>query len=586
MIHYQIQPIDPLAHRFAVTLRLSQAKDKQQFTLPAWLPGSYMIRDFARHLIGVRAQRPTGEPLSLTQLDKQTWQLDDATGEVELHYQVYAWDLSVRGAHLDQTHGFFNGSSTFLAVVGQEHKPAKVTLLAPEGEQYKAWRVATAMREAGAERYGFGDYEADNYDELIDHPVEMGTFTLATFEAGGVPHDLVLTGRHLADTDRICSDLKKICEYQIELFGGQAPYSRYLFMTQVIGSGFGGLEHRASTALVCGRGDLPSINEPGMSEGYRTFLSLCSHEYFHNWNVKRIKPETFVPYDLSEESYTRQLWAYEGITSYYDDLLVYRSGCVDKETYLQMAAEGMTRVTRGVGRFKQSLRDSSFNAWTKFYKQDENAQNAIVSYYTKGAMFALMLDLTLRIETDGERSLDDLMKMLWEQHGKPGIGTGEHTHQAMMAELLGRDVSDLFAYLDNTDDLPLEALLAKVGVEMRMRAANGNNDKGGKGKPAPKANLGARYRADNFGVRIEAVSEGGNAHRAGLAAGDRLVALNELEVASNLDSQLERYAEGSKLPIHWFRRDELMSGTLELCPAPMDTVVLSPIDGEDNSLWL
>ncbi len=267
MIHYQIQPIDPLAHLFAVTLKVPQAGEKQRFTLPAWLPGSYMIRDFARHLIGLRAQRPDGQPLGLTQLDKQTWQLDEATGEVELHYQVYAWDLSVRGAHLDQTHGFFNGSSTFLAVVGQEHQPVKVTLQAPEGAPYKNWRVATAMREAGAERYGFGDYQADNYDELIDHPVEMGTFTLATFEAGGVPHDLVLTGRHFADVDRICSDLKKICEYQIALFGGQAPYDRYLFLTQVLGSGFGGLEHRASTALVCGRGDLPSITEPGMSEG-------------------------------------------------------------------------------------------------------------------------------------------------------------------------------------------------------------------------------------------------------------------------------------------------------------------------------
>ncbi|MBY6185180.1 PDZ domain-containing protein [Marinobacter hydrocarbonoclasticus] len=586
MIHYQIQPIDPLAHLFAVTLRVSQASENQQFTLPAWLPGSYMIRDFARHLIGVRAQRPGGDPLPLAQLDKQTWQLQGAGGEVELHYQVYAWDLSVRGAHLDQTHGFFNGSSTFLAVVGQEQQPVSVTLLAPEGEPYRNWRVATAMREAGAERYGFGDYAADNYDELIDHPVEMGEFTLATFEAGGVPHDLVLTGRHLADTDRICDDLRKICEYQIELFGGKAPYSRYLFLTQVVGNGFGGLEHRASTALMCGRGDLPSANEPGMSEGYRTFLSLCSHEYFHNWNVKRIKPATFTPFDLSQESYTRQLWAYEGITSYYDDFLVYRSGCVDKDTYLQMLAEGMTRVTRGVGRFKQSLRDSSFNAWTKFYKQDENAQNAIVSYYTKGALFALMLDLTLRLETKGQRSLDDVMRLLWQRHGQTGIGTDEDTHQGLVAELLNRDVSDLFAYLDNTDDLPLEALLEQVGIEMRMRAANGAGDKGGKGKPALKAHLGARFRAEHFGVRIEAVSEGGNAHRAGLAAGDRLIAVDRLEVNGSLDSQLERYGEGATLALHWFRRDELMSGTLELRAAPMDTVVLSPIDGGDKSLWL
>ncbi len=586
MIHYQIQPQDPLAHLFAVTLSVPQAAPGQKFSLPAWLPGSYMVRDFARHLIGLHARDGSGNPVELTQLDKQTWQAGAHDGALELHYQVYAWDLSVRGAHLDQTHGFFNGSSTFLAVEGQQANPVSVDILAPEGAAYRDWRVATAMPEAGASRHGFGRYRADNYDELIDHPVEMGTFTLAQFEAAGVPHELVLTGRHLADTDRICADLKKICEAQIALFGGKAPFDRYLFMTQVVGEGFGGLEHRASTALVCGRGDLPSVTEPAMSEGYRTFLSLCSHEYFHNWNVKRIKPAAFVPYRLEQETYTRQLWAFEGITSYYDDLFVYRAGCVDEPTYLTMLSEGLTRVTRGRGRFKQSLRDSSFNAWTKFYKQDENAQNAIVSYYTKGAMFALLLDLTLRIETQGRHSLDCVMQRLWQAYGETGIGTDEQSHQRIVAELLGRDVSDLFAYLDNTEELPLAERLAEIGVIYTLRAASGQSDKGGISETINTTALGARYKAAAVGVTIVSVAEGGAAHRAGIAAGDNLIAIDSLQLGNNPDALLERYGPGRVLSAHWFRRDELLTGELAITEPEKDTVAIHVQNREKSRLWL
>ncbi|GAA4878889.1 peptidase M61 [Ferrimonas pelagia] len=586
MILYQIQPSDPHAHLYSVTLSLDSAQISQRFCLPAWLPGSYMIRDFARHLIGLRAEDGQGNAVALEQIDKQTWQAANSGAELVLHYQVYAWDLSVRGAHLDQTHGFFNGSSTFLSVVGQEECAVQLEILRPQGEAYRTWRVATAMQEAGAERHQFGRYQAQSYDELIDHPVEMGDFTLAEFDAAGVPHELILTGRHLADTARICADLKKICEAQIALFGGKAPYDRYLFMTQVVGAGFGGLEHRASTALVCGRGDLPSVTERKMSEGYRTFLSLCSHEYFHNWNIKRIKPAQFVPYQLSEESYTRQLWAYEGITSYYDDLFVYRAGCVDKATYLDMLAQGMTRVTRGSGRLKQSLRDSSFNAWTKFYKQDENAQNAIVSYYTKGAMFALMLDLTLRSETQGKHSLDCVMQRLWQRFGQPGIGTEEHSHQQIVEELLGRDASALFAYLDNTEDLPLPSLLAELGINMTLRASHNNNDKGGRSDKQAHTGLGARYKPAALGVEIVTVTQGGTAHQAGLAAGDRLIAVDQLQIGNDLDTRLERYGPHQRLAAHWFRRDELMQGTLALLPAPKDTVVIEEVDSEKSQLWL
>ncbi|WP_267880163.1 M61 family metallopeptidase [Shewanella marina] len=308
----------------------------------------------------------------------------------------------------------------------------------------------------------------------------MGEFTLAHFSAGGVPHDVVLTGRHFANMERLCQDLQKICEYQINLFGGKAPFERYLFLTTVLDNGFGGLEHRSSTALMCGRNDLPTSIDMPLNDHYRTYLSLCSHEYFHSWNVKRIKPACFTPYQLDKETYTRQLWAYEGITSYYDDLLTYRSGVVDNQNYLDMLSQTMTRVYRGQGRFKQSLKDSSFNAWTKFYQQDENAANAIVSYYTKGALFALFLDLTMRLDSHGQLSLDDVMQVLWQEHGETEIGTNEQSHQEIAERLLGRDMSEEFSYLSRTDDIPLAPLLERFGVELIYRSSTGVSDVGGK----------------------------------------------------------------------------------------------------------
>ncbi|WP_028117416.1 M61 family metallopeptidase [Ferrimonas senticii] len=585
MIHYQIQASDPHAHLFRVEIRTDIAASQQQFSLPAWLPGSYMIRDFARHLIDIRAFDSNDEEIALTQLDKQTWQADNHSGSLTICYQVYAWDLSVRGAHLDQTHGFFNGSATFVALHGLEDKPVTMELLPPVGDGYDDWKVATAMPLDGAKLYGFGRYRAADYAELIDHPVEIGDFTVATFEAAGVPHDLVLSGRHWADTDRICADLKKICEKQIALFGG-APFDRYLFMTQVVGSGFGGLEHRASTALVCGRNDLPSVTETELSEGYRTFLSLCSHEYFHNWNIKRIKPAVFTPYDLSQESYTNQLWAYEGITSYFDDLTVYRAGCIDAETYLEQVSQLMTRVTRGPGRLLQTLRDSSTNAWTKFYKQDENAQNAIVSYYTKGSMFALYLDLTIRLETYNNHSLDDVMVQLWRQYGQTGIGTNDNSHQRIVESLLGRNADDLFAWLDNSDDLPLPELLAQFGCQMTLRNHAGANDKGGKASNVNQLDLGARYSSGSNGAEITTVRNGSAAHQAGLAAGDKLIAINNLQVSGDVEQMLAKYRQGQRLPIHWFRRDELMTSILELRAAEPDTVSITISDEALLSRWL
>lgn len=583
-IHYHITPSSPEAHLFAITLTIQQpAADGQVLSLPAWIPGSYMIRDFARHIVWIEA-RCNGAAIALTKLDKQTWRCAPCAGPLEICYEVYAWDLSVRGAHLDTTHGYFNGSSVFLRVHGQDEQPCSVQIVRPAGSAYSDWRVATTLPPVDAEPWDFGGYQAADYDELIDHPVEMGRFEVIEFEACGVPHAVTLTGRHRADENRLARDLKTLCEYHIRLFGEPAPMQRYLFQVMVTGDGYGGLEHRSSTSLLCSRDDLPREGQDEMSEGYRRFLGLCSHEYFHTWNVKRIKPAVFQPYDLSREVHTPLLWFFEGVTSYYDDLALVRSGLISCDSYLELLGQTITRVLRGNGRLKQSLADSSFDAWTKFYKQDENAPNAVVSYYTKGSLVALALDLTLRNIGDGRISLDDVMRTLWQRHASEGVT--EEGLERLIGEVAGSDLSDFLQHaLRGTDDLPLAELLATCGIELRLRPAEGSGDKGGKPgsrNTAPRSVLGVRSGDDALGAKLLNVFDGGAAQRAGLAAGDIIIAVDGLRVSNDrLDQVIATYASGECVPVHAFRRDELMQFMVTLQPAPAHTCYLLDMAAPD-----
>ncbi len=586
MIHYQIFPSDPKAHLFSVEMAVDSVKQGQAFWLPSWLPGSYMVRDFCRNIIGINAFDANNSPVALTQTDKQTWIAGQDAEQLNIRYRVYAWDLSVRGAHLDTTHGFFNGSSVFLAVKNREHEAHSVTIEKPRDQALADWRLATAMTRKSGEHFEFGSFSAGNYDELIDHPVEMGNFTSYTFEANGIPHDIVLTGKHYCDLDRLAADLKKICQYQLNLFGAEKIFDRYLFLTTVLGNGFGGLEHRASTALMCSRVDLPLNGMKQLTKGYKSYLSLCSHEYFHNWNIKRIKPVEFTPYQLDQESYTKQLWAYEGITSYYDDLVTYLAGTVSKQDYLKMLSETFTRVYRGSGRFKQTLQASSFNAWTTFYKQDENAANAVVSYYTKGAIFALYLDLTIRKETNNQKSIDNVMRTLWRDFGSKNLGTLETSHQQIVESILGRNCDDIFKYLNCTDDIPVAVLLEEFGVKLEVRSSEGSSDTGGGKATGNTIDFGARYKTENSAAAITAVINDSAAHLAGLSAGDKLIAIDNLQVTGDVDKQLQHFEIGQSVTLHWFRRDELMTGILEIKPATQDTVSLH-LENEDLSKkWL
>lgn len=552
-VHYQITPSNPQAHIFEIFCHIAQADPAGQIvSLPAWLPGSYMIRDFAKNIVRISAQAD-GHELAINKIDKQTWQCAATDKPITISYEVYAWDLSVRTAHLDTTHGFFNGSSVFLSVAGKEKQPCSVEIQPPAGADYKDWRIATTLGRQSAALYEFGAYQANDYEELIDHPVEMGTFQLATFEVAGIPHDIVLTGQHRADMPRLCADLTKICTSHVNMFGELPKMERYMFLTMVVGNGYGGLEHRASTSLLCSRTNLPLENDPEISDEYCNFLGLCSHEYFHTWNVKRIKPEPFLPYQLQTETYTRQLWAFEGITSYYDELGLVRSGVIPAQRYLELLGQTATRVWRMPGRFKQSVADSSFDAWTKFYKQDENAPNAIVSYYTKGALIALALDLTLRHHSNNEKSLDDLMRQLWQDYGKPGNGVPEGQIEQLASDIAGKDLKEFFQrYLYNTEDLPLSDLMQDLGIEFKLRPAADMADKGGKDSKDQKSvtTLGARFSANDSGASISHIFDNSPAQLAGLAAGDIIIAVDQLKVDNqNIEKVIASYPPDSKVTI-------------------------------------
>ena len=571
-ILYSLEPFDPAGHRFRVTLTISTPSTKGQIvSLPAWIPGSYLVRDFARQIETIEA-RCGAKKIALTKIGNHSWRAAACAGALTITTTVYAYDLSVRGAHLDQTHGFFNGTSVFLRAHGHEHLACELNLLPPA--RPTRWSVFTSMPESGrgnakTRRHGFGKYRADNYDALIDHPIEMGTPQVAKFQACGAEHELVFTGNiPNLDLKRISQDVKKICEAQIKFFEPEthlAPFldssTRYVFMTMVTGDGYGGLEHRASTALMASRKDLPVIGQEKAPAGYETFLGLVSHEYFHTWHVKRIKPAVFAPYDLTRETHTRLLWIFEGFTSYYDDLMLLRSGVIDRKAYLSLLSKQISAVWSAPGRHKQSVADSSFDAWTRYYKQDENSPNALVSYYTKGSLIALGLDLTIRQATQDKHSLDDVMRLLWQRYGRDfylgtGQGLPEHAFIKLVREACGVDVSaELKRWVDGTEDAPLKKLFAGQGIELTFKSAS------------KLPSIDARVKKQGEQLVLATVIEHGAAHQAGLSAMDALVAINGLRVEGSpaaLDTLLERHQVGDVVVVHAFRRDELLEFNVRL----------------------
>lgn len=585
--HYIVRADNPYAHLISIEMQVS-VTDQSVLSLwqPVWIPGSYLVRDFNKNIIGLSAIDEQGNSLAIDQSRKNQWQVNCSTAKkVVVSYQIYAWDLSIRSAHFDQFHCFFNGTSAFMAVAGREAEPVTVELAKPNHACADHWEVATTMPRNGANKWGFGQYRADNFDALIDYPVEYATFSKSSFTVHGIEHDIVVSGIHDCDMERLAKDLAPICQLQIDTFG-DAPFDQYLFMTQATDNQYGGLEHRDSTALICPREELPSAGEKDISDNYLNYLTLCSHEYFHSWNVKRIKPASFHPYDLDQESYTRQLWWFEGITSYYELLFVSRAGLIDQQQALDYLAKKLTRVTRMPGRHQQTVEESSFNAWTKFYQQDENAPNAIISYYTKGYFIAFALDAAIRQRTNHKQSLDHLLVALWENYGKPHIGVPEGAIELLAKQVIDCDLTDIFEQgLRQTDDLPLAPLLAGIGAKLSQRPATSFTDWGGKGDEQPKRWLGANIASDPLGAKLTHVLTNSPAMQAGLSTGDVIVAADGLKVNNTtLIKRLQRH----EAPVHViaFRRDVLIEADVPFALAPIDTCLLSADDSDLVKTWL
>lgn len=501
-LHYHVELHHLHAHQYRVTLRIATPAAQQLVSLPVWIPGSYLVREFAKNLQELNA-RQNGQPIAVQQLSKHQWQLDcSANAPVELSYLVNAYDTSVRTAWLDQRRGFFNGTSLLLRVHGQEAQPHQLRI--SPSAQVPDWKLATGLSAVEVDAQGFGTYTAGNYDELVDCPVEMGNFWSSSFTARGVPHRFVVAGAPASfDGERLLRDTQKICEAEID-FWGVAPHSSYVFMLNVMHDGYGGLEHCNSTALICSRSDLPRQGVDKASDGYVQLLGLISHEYFHTWNVKRLRPAELVPYNYDQENYTGLLWFFEGFTSYYDDLLLRRAGLIDNATYLKLITKTLNQVQQTPGRKVQSVAQSSFDAWVKYYRQDENTANATVSYYTKGALVAMSLDLKLRQE--GQTTLDVVMRALWQRC--QGSAMSEADVLAVLQALTGRSwETELQAWVHGTQELPVTELLAAHGV-----AADAD-------QPVPAQALGLRVQ-ESHSVLIKQVLRGGLAEQAGMMAGD------------------------------------------------------------------
>lgn len=551
MITYRVDVDEPHAHQFRVTLELPQPAAEQRLSLPVWIPGSYMVREFGRHVSQLHARQGTCE-LPLEQLDKTTWRVRcSGRAALTLSYRVYAFDTSVRTAFLDTQRGFFNGTSLFLRAEGREREPHCVRI----GTLPKGWDVATAMPAAGK-----GRYQAADYDELVDHPFELGRFWRGRFEAAGVPHEFVVAGALPSfDGDRLLADAQRICETQIAFWhgpragskaGGRAPFERYVFMLNAVEDAYGGLEHRASTALIFPRRDLPRRHQKAQTDGHVRLLGLISHEYFHTWNVKRLKPAEFAALDYTRENYTRLLWFFEGFTSYYDDLFLVRSGLIDEARYLKLVGTTLAGVLGTPGRQVQSVAQSSFDAWVKYYRADENTPNATVSYYTKGSLVALALDLTLRSLKRG--SLDELMRRLWSRSG--GGPVDEAGILSELEALGGRQTAlALRQWVHGTDDLPLAPLLQRMGVALREEAA-----------PGLAAELGLKLSEGPVsGVQVKSVLRGSAAERAGVSPGDELLAVNGWRVR-RLDDAQAWLAPGEPFELLLVRDQRVL--TLRLMP--------------------
>lgn len=564
----------PHSHLFEVTATYPAVKGELIVALPVWTPGSYLVREYARHVQEFTACNTAGQRLPCERIDKRSYRISSDGTPVTCSWKVYANELTVRTSHLDGTHGYFNGATLFFYAESMRNLEHRVRIQAPTG-----WRTTVALDQVE------GEFIAKDYDELVDSPFEIGTHQPITFTAANVPHEVVLWGDPQLDEKKLVADLTRAVETEAALFGG-LPMKRYVFFLYASDKMRGGLEHKASTALVFPRTGFST------AKGWEDFLTLAVHEYFHLWNIKRIKPRRLVPFDYSQENYSQLLWFFEGGTSYYDTLLTRRANLMSASRYLTRLGETLTLLHTTPGRKVMPLVDASMVAWVKHYRPDENTTNTAISYYLKGEVVCLLLDLTIRRATKNARSLDDVMRLLWLRYGNE-TGVPEAGIEAAATEVAGVDLSSFFdAALRSTGELDY-SVLSWVGLEPKFRARESATDKGGtpRGKvERTQAWVGIIPRG---GAGIASVLEGSPAMDAGLYADDDVVALDGTRCDANgLVSRCEDRKPGEVVKVTVFRRDRLVEVPVTLAAKPLDTAWMAraenPTDDQKRAwqAWL
>jgi predicted metalloprotease with PDZ domain len=578
-IRYTIAMPQPHTHLYHVTLTIMNVVGTTlDIALPVWTPGSYLVREYARHVQEFAAfGGESAQPLEWHKVDKATWRVAAGDADVvHVRYKVYANELTVRTSHLDGSHGYFNPATVCMYAVGRTSEPCVVDVDVPDG-----WRVTTGLPELDKGRRTNDElstpsslvirrssFVAQDYDELADSPFECGTHRLLTFDVDGVPHEIALWGHGNEDEAQLVADTRRIVETTRAMFGG-LPYRRYLFIVH-LANGSGGLEHRNSVSMLVNRWTF----QPRVA--YERYLGLTAHEFFHVWNVKRIRPDTLGPFDYSRENYTRQLWTAEGITSYYTDLLLLRAGLIDAERYLELLAEKIVKLQSHPGRYIQSLEQSSFDAWIKLYRPDENSANTAISYYLKGELVALLLDLEIRMRTNSARSLDDIMRALFQRFEQDGRGFAEEGgFQAAVEAVITPNQPGAFdnffrRYVAGTDELDYDHALHAAGLQLEWshERANGHTP----------AWLGVQYRAESGRLKVVSVRADGPAAAAGIYAGDELLALDGFRIdEERLPARLDERRAGDTVTLSLFRRDELLHVAVTLAEAPMEQLEIVPV---------
>jgi predicted metalloprotease with PDZ domain len=586
-VHYQVGMSQPHSHLYEVEAVFdSVPAGEHVLRMAAWTPGSYLVREYARHVQDLACEA-AGAPLAVTKLDKAAWRVTlAAPATLRARYRVYAFELTVRTSHLDGTHGFFNGAPTFVYLDGRQAEPLTLDVLLPDD-----WRATTSLTPDGPQQPGRARFVARSFDELVDSPVECGRHELCGFEVadpvtGGLrPHRLAIWGRPTVDRDRLLTDVRKIVESAAALFG-ELPYPDYTFLLLCAPGSRGGLEHSASATLLASPFSFSG-------KAYVDFLELVAHEHFHAWNVKRIHPDALGPFDYTREAYTRSLWVMEGVTSYYDRLLVRRSGLEAPKSYLERIAEDVSKLLQTPGRARQSIEESSFDAWIKLYRPDENSVNSTVSYYLKGGLVTLALDLTIRVRSNGARSFDDVLRHLWARYGREGRGFRDADVQAEAEAATGVSLGDCFdKWVRGREEIDLAGALRPFGLELKAelpkdkdrdrdrdrpdKEKDKDRDKDASSDVAP-AWLGAGTRTEGGRTWVSHVLDGGAAWRSGLYAGDEILALDGFRVDDkSLRDRIDERKPGEVARLTVFRRDELVEVEVKLSARPRDRISIVP----------